>query len=269
MAANESLTDQEENYFVPMADLLAGVIFILMILIMSLALVTREDFLVTEQATIEIKRVFSELERARAAEHMYLEPRETASKALQLLLERLAHDLDGAGVPATVNKESGSLSIAGELFFSTAHELSEAGHQRIAALATALRRHLSCVAPGLPAADPQECNDLPSARLDRLVIAASSRTLKPPADAAASAKAFTAAKALAVYSAVVNAVPALLELKNADAQPVIEFRGLGERPSSASTSEATSASQLELLFRMDVPPIPADIWRLAPRVPAD
>ena len=39
MDTDEALAGHGENYFVPMADLLAGIVFVLLILIMSLALV--------------------------------------------------------------------------------------------------------------------------------------------------------------------------------------------------------------------------------------
>jgi hypothetical protein len=95
------------------------------------------------------------------------------------------------------------------------------------------------------------------------------RTAEPQAHIDPCCRFLAAARALAVYSALVNAEPVLLQPRNTAAQPVIEFRGLGERPAAAPAAAARSGERLELLLRMEVPPIPADIWRLAPHVPPD
>jgi hypothetical protein len=272
-ASAEGLVGGDENYFIPMADLLAGVVFVLLILIMSFALVTRSDFISSEQISDEMKRIREQLEQARAIERAYLEPREAASQALELVLARLSMALDTAGIPNTVDKRAGSLSVASEYLFATdSHVLSEVGRVRADQLANALRVYLPCLT-SLPVSNAEACAGLPKARLDRLVVAAHAAAAPKGIDGLGNALVFTGAQALSVYSRLVEMAPLLLDARNAHAQPVIEFRGYGDRrPPPANVTNTAEiqvpAARVELLLRMDVPAIPDGVWRLPPQVPA-
>ena len=271
MDTDEALSDSGENFFIPMSDLLAGVVFILLILIMSLALVTRTDFVVSERAAAEMARIAAELEKARALQRAYLEPRETASEALEAMLQRISAALTAAGLPNVIDKQAGSIAMASRLLFNEGdHALSDAGRARLGQLAEILMRYLGCLSTILRP-QPDACAGIPSARLDRLVVAAHVGGNTKRTDGIQTPGALTGAQALAVYSRLAETAPLLLELRNARKQPGFEFRGFGDRrppPGNADGSPPIPADRIELILRMDVPTIPDDVWLLPLQVPA-
>jgi hypothetical protein len=229
MDTDEALARHGENYFVPMADLLAGVVFVLLILIMSLALVTRTDFVVSEQAIAEMKRVATELEKARALQRAYLEPREVASAALEETLSRISVALSAAGLPNVLDSQAGSIAMNSRLFFDEgAHALSEAGRTRAGQLALIMTQYLGCLS-NIPRPRSEACAGIPAARLDRVVVAAHVGRFEKGVDGIETASSLTGLQALAVYSRLAETAPLLLQLMNAHRQPGLEFRGFGNR----------------------------------------
>jgi hypothetical protein len=270
MDTDDALAGHSENYFVPMADLLAGIVFVLLILIMSLALVTRTDFVTSEQAIAEMKRVATELEKARALQRAYLEPREVASAALQATLSRISVALSAVGLPNVLDSQAGSITMHSRLFFDEgAHALSEAGRTRADQLALIMTQYLGCLS-NIPRPRPEACAGIPSARLDRLVVAAHVGRFEKGADGIERASTLTGLQALAVYSRLAETSPVLLELKNVHGQPGLEFRGFGDRrppPKGGTVSALPSADRIELILRMEVPAVPDDVWTLPVRLP--
>ena len=53
------------GYFIPMVDMMAGVVFILVVLLASVNLVSRDDFTEAAEASAEIQRIQAELDAAR------------------------------------------------------------------------------------------------------------------------------------------------------------------------------------------------------------
>ena len=63
MAGSEqNLEGGNSGFFVPMVDMLAGVIFILIIMLVSVALLARDDYTKVETAQKEITAITKELE---------------------------------------------------------------------------------------------------------------------------------------------------------------------------------------------------------------
>jgi hypothetical protein len=269
METEEILSDHRENYFIPMSDLLAGVVFVLLILIMSLALVIRPDFVASERATAEMKRIAAELEKARALERQFIEPREAASRALEMILDRMSMALASTGLPNVLNNHTGSIEMSGRLFFGEGeHVLSETGRARADQLALILSQYLGCVS-NIPRPLPELCTGIPDARLSRVIVASHVGPLDKRMNGVPTAAVLTAARALGIYSRLAEKAPILMQLQDPHGQPGVEFRGFGDRqPKLDQTRTAPLASdRIELILSMDVPAIPDDVWRLPVVVP--
>jgi hypothetical protein len=185
--------------------------------------------------------------------------------------DRISAALTGAGLPNVIDKRAGSIAMASRLLFNEGeHALSDAGRARVDQLAEILTRYLGCLSTALRP-QPDVCAGIPSARLDRLVLAAHVGGSTKLKDHLHTPSALTGAQALAVYSRLAETAPSLLELRNARKQPGFEFRGFGDRrppPRNADGSPSMPADRIELILRMDVPTIPDDAWVLPPQVPA-
>jgi hypothetical protein len=232
-----------------MVDMMAGVIFILIILLVSVALVAREDFVTTEAAQREIQRIEADLQRARSAEQSYLEPRQRAKEAAMLLLSRVRDELVSVGITATLDPELSLLRVARTAFFNNGLVLSDDGDRAATTLAAVLARYLPCVtdAPKAP-----ECAEFPVAHVDRMVIAVHGPN--PGASAAVSdPMAATSAQALNLYARIVRERPMLIGLHASEKQPVLGYRGFGERYPAAGMLDG----RIDLLVSMDVPALPA------------
>ena len=233
------------GYFIPMVDMMAGVVFILVVLLASVNLVSRDDFTEAAEASAEIQRIQAELDAARQIEQRVLEPRRTADAALATLLERLARHLSDAGIAAIADPATGRLDIADDASRAADAEVpdTDADAHLAAALSAALSAELPCLAPGGSAAATTDCAAYGGARLDRgLVVARSGPEAGPEAENRASAR------ALSLLSQAVARSPALLGLRAVDGEALLGYRGAG----------ATSADEptLSLTFQFDRPPLP-------------
>ncbi|HVW54785.1 MAG TPA: hypothetical protein VHC00_03810 [Rhizobiaceae bacterium] len=233
------------SYFVPIVDMLAGVVFLLIIMLAASVLVSRPEFGQTEQMQAEIARISRELQDAKAKETRYIEPRRQARMAMGVLLGRLSSALDKAGFSANANPDEGTLSIGGgDIFDPSGKVLGDKGMALARTLAGVLSGELPCLAR-TPAGGPAACGPYGGARLDSAMITV-------PANGAHSAR----AEALRLLSAVASAAPGLLALEAPDGATLLGY-GLGGPPSPASSSSAGQASApVTLRFQMDVPAIP-------------
>lgn len=231
----------QHSYFVPMVDMLAGVVFLLIIMLASSVLVTRQDFSQAEQMEKEIARISAELEAARTNEQLYLEPRRRAKAALNELLTRVVASLRKSGVAATADPETGRITVAGDLipFAGAGSKISENGQQIAQALTRALQDEVPCLAANQPGGP--DCARYNGVKLETVLLAA-------PSSVAQVSEALSKARALALLSEMTAQSPGLLELKAEDGADLLAY---GVQP--GTTSGATGA--VELLFQMALPPI--------------
>ena len=234
------------SYFIPMVDMLAGVVFILMIMLAAVSLVSRDSFPQIEGMQQELKRIQEQLVAARAMQQRYIEPQRLADKALRLLLERLEGALRAQGIEATAEPEEGALLLQlSAAFASQAVALEPRGITLAAVLATLLKQELPCIAPGLPA-EPAVCAAYPLARLGRAIVSITSAT---------EAADFSEGRALSFLSNMVRFQPELLALQARDRDHL--FRYAGAQSKQLYSDDQSAALLMKLLFRMDVPEIPA------------
>lgn len=257
----ELLEPTSAGYYVPLADLLTGLIFILMVLIAALSITQREDLQNAERVETERRRVESRLAELREIESRIIEPRERAAEALQLLTSAISADLSARGVAHKAEPRAGRIQISlGEIFAAPGDaKVSPHGQEVARAIADAFRRALPCLAAS-SIGDPEVCRPLPAARLERAVI-----SVRTDADAAmGDLAAISGAQALSVYAAILGFEPHLTTLYDSFARPILEFRGLGEGDTSSTGGANRSSSALELGFALERPQRRGDQWTLPP-----
>jgi hypothetical protein len=242
------ITDSH-SYFVPMVDMLAGVVFILIIMLASVSLVSRTDFSVAIESQAEIKRIQMELERARLLDAHYLDPRRTAEAAVRLLFLRLQEGLARRGFESESKPEEGRLLLTSETKPDAPVPASPPFDIRIAAaLAEVLAAELPCLADG-DRASPV-CAAYPAARLDTATIAVRD-VGKDDTDTTLATGA-----ALSLFADVAHAAPNLLALRSPGGARLMTYRGLSALEAAGGQLHKGAAGRIELQVQMDVPPLP-------------
>lgn len=113
---------EEENYFISMTDLMVGLVFIFIILLMYFALQFQE---VTEELT-------------------------GANKDRTKILEEIQETLKDKGVPVIIDRENGILRLPDSILFESGQsQLKPEGRTNVGYLARALRDVLPCYSNGL------------------------------------------------------------------------------------------------------------------------
>jgi flagellar motor protein MotB len=113
---------EEENYFVSMTDLMVGLVFIFIILLMYFALQFQE---VTEELT-------------------------GANKTRTEILEQLQETLKARGVEVIIDRDNGILRLPDSILFDSGQsQLKVEGREKVSFLADALRDVLPCYSQGL------------------------------------------------------------------------------------------------------------------------
>jgi hypothetical protein len=240
--------DSQHSYFIPMVDMLAGVVFILVILLASTMLVSRNDFADAAAANAEIARINAALQAARNEERRVLEPRRRAHRALRQLLDRLDANLNGSSTPHRIDYDAGRLSIAADALFQPGSAALDDGGRRLAkTLATALGNELPCLAKS-PTQTPA-CADYDGAVLEQVILAYRPDTANPGIDTATAT-----ARALALLSQVAVTTPALAGLVGADAGKLLTHASFAPAPTDAKTADrADKAATIVLQFQMEIP----------------
>ncbi len=234
------------SYFVPMVDMLAGVVFILVILLAAATLVSRNEFKPSEKAQAETARIRAELEAARRQEHLYLDPRREAALATRTLLDRLANGLRQAGYTVETSPADSELTVRGiAAFTGNEPSLSTKGGRLAADIAEILGRELPCVTSGRPASS--RCAAYPAVKLETVEV----RAVAPAPDGHDLGGQPADAQSLVLMSAMIAARPNLLGLRSPGGTGVFTYGGVAPESPGALTPDT-----IALRFQMAVPPIP-------------
>jgi hypothetical protein len=222
--------DDSHGYFVPMIDMLAGVIFILIIMLAAVSLVSRSDFHKAGTMQREIKQIQAELDHARQEEKTYIEPRRIAWAAVGRLLQRLQGELIAKGVAVQGFPDSGRLLVTQPgLFDGSGVGLTAEGQRVAGALAVALDTELPCLA--LHASHGAVCAAYAGAHLDEATVVVAGTGM-------AGGDGQGAARALTVLSAIAAARPALLLQQAVDKRRMLDYRAEEGVPPGATTAPA-------------------------------
>ncbi|MEE3624879.1 hypothetical protein UCD39_12900 [Nitrospirillum sp. BR 11752] len=197
--------DDQESYFASMSDLMAGIVFIFLIMLMALSMYNIDE---TPQSKDE------------QSEKAY---QETIAKLMEeraRMIEALLKDLQAQRIEASADAANGTLTLpAAQFFASDATALKPEGRERMAIAATILARYLTCKAdtPDMPAG---ACPTIaPVERVDAAVIKAT-----PPANGLAP-QTVARIQALETSAALTSAQPTLYELVGRAGLPVLTVHG--------------------------------------------
>lgn len=241
------------DYFASMTDLMLGLVFVFIIVLMVLAFDQRQSAPVVAQIPpIPVPPPASEANAARSD-----------------LLRSIAKILDDV-LPVTVDEETGTLQLGGDILFPTgsADAYPEA-LPKLRLLAAALDKVLPCYAA---AADTSvaACDNPHKGRLDAVFIEGHTDTTPIRTARFQNNWDLSAARASATFAQLAASFPALAALKNDQNEALIGVSGYGDlRPIDTSGSAAglQRNRRIELRFIMQTPGNP-EVTGLAQRVNA-
>lgn len=218
--------EPEESYFIPMVDLLAGLLFVILLLLMSFAIVHFPEVLdnapVPTELTVEppVPPVVEATLRVAKMNKIRLD-----------ILERIKASLESAGIEVVLDNDNATLRIEESLFFVPGKSGLDAkkGTARAEHLARSLAVNLPCVAIGGDC--PLERRTGVAALQIRLAVMADLAD-SAPARAFRTPQAFAGSRALTLFSAMVSSQPTLLDLRGIAGNPLVSVVGIAEPPSN-------------------------------------
>jgi hypothetical protein len=214
-----------DSYYAPMADLLAGILFIILVLLMSFAIIHYPDADSVPVSPLAQTRPETEPEVDARARRLLMVNRERL-----LLLQAVVADLAAESIAAHVDPANGGVVVDTALFKRGAFRPSFTGERDAMTLGRILKRRTAC-----HVARPTECGEPNPARLEAIFLDVSTgpddlvgarQSLEP--------QAFAAARALSLMGAVVDGEPSLLALSAASGPPLVHAEGrAGSTPGAA------------------------------------
>lgn len=234
-----------ESYYAPMADLLAGILFIILVLLMSFAIIHYPDADSVPVSPLAQVPLESEPEVDARARRLQMVSRERLE-----LLQAVVADLAAESISAHADAANGAVIVDTALFKPGAFRPSFTGERDAMALGRILKRRGGCYA-----ARPIECGEPSPARLEAIFLDLRTN----PADLAGARQnlepaAFASARALALMGAVVDGEPSLLGLFSASGTPLLHAEGRAG-PAAAAAVPALSIG-FAMAARDDVPASP-------------
>lgn len=270
-AAREGEVGEDESYLVSVSDLMVGLLFLFIIILMAFALNFRtaedaaqetlaeltveRDALTRERDLLEANRAALALDRDRL-----LAERDRLAGITGTLLERdteraelltrIKAVLSARGLEVEVDLENGILRLPESLLFpSNEAELSTGGQEALAALAEVLAQLLPCYAAAATA--PADCPTGTADVLETVLIEGHTDDRPIRSGPFADNWALSAARARSTYRALIAAEPALDRLTNAAGAALLGVSGYeARRPVLAeATDEARRVNRrIDLRF---------------------
>jgi chemotaxis protein MotB len=274
--------EEGEGYFASVSDLMVGILFIFLLMLTVFALNFRQaeqEQLVRRQeyeaalAALDQQRKETEIQREEATRQRYAaelkEQQNTELRGLlrealarlerelrereqarQSLLAQLDQQLRAHGIQVVVDQRSGVLRLAGDLLFSSGSAaLSGDALRTVRALADALAHTLPCYASDAPSAD------CPNGALPVLetVLIEGHTDHRPFTDTSRyrDNDQLSTERALAVFSEVRRAQPALDLLRNGMGLQLIGASGYGDRRPLAD-AQGTTEDDFKRNRRIDI-----------------
>ena len=235
------------DYFASMTDLMLGLIFVFIIMLMGFVLNLHE-------AEHKLTTTVSELTDADSAR------RELLRAVASILKDTL---------PVTIDEDNGTLQLGGDILFpkGSADAYPEA-LPKLRLLAEALTRVLPCYAAAGNGQPAPPCTALHKGRLDAVYIEGHTDNTPIRTTRFQSNWELSAARAAVTFNQLVAAQPALGFLVNDKGEHLIGVSGYGEyRPVDPGTSDAAMQKnrRIELRFVM-VAPNPGELDRVSDQI---
>jgi flagellar motor protein MotB len=235
----EHLAEDEESYFVSMTDMMVGMLFVFIIMLMSFALNYRE----AERKKVETVTEITGADQARVQ-----------------MLEKLQSLLEEAGVRVTIDRENGVLRLPEDILFPSASDkIKQEGQTALSVLARGLGDVLPCYAyvkeNVKTVAGGESCKT--NHRLEAVFIEGHTDNIPISAGTRFSDNwGLSTARAITTYKILTTTSPALTALVNKRAEPVLSVSGYGDnRPVADNTTEEGRSRnrRIDLRFLMATP----------------
>ena len=234
------------SYFIPMADMMAGLVFLFLIMVMTLAVYnvgekTETTPAVTQEQPKEdpavgaARRLTSEIFAARAA-----------------LVTRIAEELSKRNVPVVTDTASGLLQFDAALFFTPGEgAMPTKGRQTLGVVSEVMESALRCFGQSpLPCPHPQPTR----LELAIIQIEATADDLGQRADFR-SLNAFASARALDFYAGMIGAQPALYSLTSDRNNRAITVQGRAADAGGTPRKGAPRTGTVTVAIEMIIPPL--------------
>lgn len=242
------------DYFASMTDMMLGLVFVFIIILMVVASDLRQPQSVEAAVVQPAATIVSDLTEANLARRD--------------LLRDIAKILNGA-LPVTIDEENGTLQLGGDVLFPAGSaDPFSAALPKLHVLAAALAKVLPCYAVSADTAAAPNCDNPRAGRLDAVYIEGHTDTTPIHTARFQSNWDLSAARASQTFAQLVMADPALAGLKNDQAESLIGVSGYGEfRPIDTTGTPAGMQRnrRIELRFIMATPHA-QEVARLVARV---
>lgn len=207
MASRSGHGKEDDNYLASLSDLMVGLLFVFIIILMSFALKLRVAETALEKKMTEVEKLKEELDKLRKKLTQDNEQRE-------YLLQDIKRTLEQQGVKVELDVKNGILRLPEKLLFdSGSADFSESGKNAVIRLAQSLAELLPCYDPNL--SSNWDCPDHAHAiRLDVILIEGHTDNIPIYARQFADNWALSMARAHNTFEELTHAVSALSELRN-------------------------------------------------------
>jgi flagellar motor protein MotB len=233
------------DYFASMTDMMLGLVFIFIVILMVVAGDLRRPQSAEAAAVQPATQIVSDLTETNLARRD--------------LLRDIAKNLDGI-LPVMIDEENGTLQLGGDILFPTASaDPYPAALPKLRVLAAALAKVLPCYAGPANTAVAPSCDNHHKGRLDAVYIEGHTDTTPIHTARFQSNWDLSAARASQTFAQLVATNPALAGLKNDQGEALIGVSGYGEyRPvDTTGTPEGMQRNRrIELRFIMATPSAP-------------
>lgn len=230
--------EDEESYFVSMTDIMVGMLFIFIIMLMAFALNLREQeekFADTTESLIQ------------------------ANETRRQMLEGIKEAMERHGIKVIIDTENGVLRLPEELLFPRGEfQLTKRGEEALTRLADVLAAILPCYSKAPPTV-VAECPPSKGGRLEAVFVEGHTDDRPVTGRMASGIRSnweLSTARSIQTYNALVGSQPTLSLLDNDGHQRILGVSGYAEnRPVRTDDSEeARSANRrIDLRFLMATP----------------
>lgn len=249
MTARTNHGKEDDNYLASLSDLMVGLLFVFIIILMSFALKLRVAETALEKKMTEVEKLKEELDKLRKNLTQDNEQREN-------LLTDIKSSLEQQGVKVELDLKNGILRLPEKLLFpSGSADFSDSGKNAVARLAQSLAELLPCYDPNLSA--NLVCPDHAHAiRLDVILIEGHTDNIPIFARQFSDNWALSMARAQNTFEELTNAVSALSELRNMRGENLFSMSAYADTRPVASNASVVGRSQnrrIDLRFILATP----------------
>lgn len=211
--SNVEVSGHGNRYFMPLIDLLASLVVILVLIVTASVLMQRPDFTVDEQTKLATERLRQLEERIRTLELTYVYPQDPANWLARQIASQLLEAAVRAGFSAGVqlHPREPAVVVPASAFFPQNDQLRLVGAERLlAVLGGALVKQAQCV-PRVS----EDCVDLAGGTLSRVLVLAlpGRRAISHDGLSESELSALAHIQTTQVFAALLAAAPELAKLR--------------------------------------------------------